>query len=87
MGEMPPRCILFAPFLYEERAIGVVELGSFTEFTPAQTQFLEKALENIGIAFMTAQARARVNELYAKRASSPKVAGAGRRIAFHQRRT
>jgi len=63
LGSAPPRAIVIMPFLYEDQAVGVVELGTFTEFNAEQTRFLQIALESIAIAFNTAQARDRINEL------------------------
>ncbi|HNT74305.1 MAG TPA: response regulator [Anaerolineae bacterium] len=63
LGSAPPQTIVIMPFLYEGQAVGVVELGSFTEFDPEQVKFLQTAMENIAIAFNTAQARDRINEL------------------------
>ncbi len=62
-GEITFRHSVAAPFVYEDQVIGVVELGSLQEFTPAQLQFLETAMERIGVAFSTALARAQVDEL------------------------
>ena len=66
LGEMLPKNILVAPFIYNGQVVGVVELGTLTEFTPVQREFLQKALESVAIAFTTAQARSRVNELLAE---------------------
>jgi tubulin-specific chaperone A len=63
LGDLLPKNILAAPFVYEGQVIGVVQIESLTEFTPAQMEFLEKALESMAIAFTTAAARAHVNEL------------------------
>ena len=65
-GKPLPRYNLFAPVVYNQQVSGVVTLESMTAFTPAQMGFLEKALESVAIAFMTSQARTRVNELFAK---------------------
>ncbi|MFZ6031303.1 MAG: response regulator [Chloroflexota bacterium] len=62
-GAIQPRHFLVAPFVYDGQTIGVVEIGTLAELNAAQSEFLEKALESIAIAFMTAQSRARVNEL------------------------
>ncbi|HNT74998.1 MAG TPA: response regulator [Anaerolineae bacterium] len=61
--ETPPRQLLVAPFLYEGEVVGVVELGKLTNFTRAQLDFIERALETIAIAFNTTQARARIDGL------------------------
>jgi len=65
-SETPPKNIMLFPFMYEGRVLGVIELGTLTEFNPAQKEFLQTALNNIAIAFNTAQARDRINELLAE---------------------
>jgi CheY-like chemotaxis protein/signal transduction histidine kinase/DNA-binding LacI/PurR family transcriptional regulator len=64
LDEMSPRYFVISPFAYDGQVVGVIELGVLTEFTPAQMEFLNAALESVAIAFMTAQARRKVNELY-----------------------
>jgi PAS domain S-box-containing protein len=61
-----PRYFIVAPFIYENQAIGVLEIGTLVELTASQTEFIEKVLESIAIAFMTAQSRARLNALLAQ---------------------
>ena len=39
---MLPKNILVAPFVYDGQVIGVVEMGTLTEFTPAQMEFLRQ---------------------------------------------
>jgi CheY-like chemotaxis protein/signal transduction histidine kinase/DNA-binding LacI/PurR family transcriptional regulator len=63
-GELLPKYTLTAPFRYESQTIGVIGMEMLSDFTSVHTEFLNRALESIAIAFMTAQARARVNELY-----------------------
>ncbi len=63
LAEMLPKNILVAPFAYDGQVVGVMELGTLTEFTSLQMEFLQKTLESIAIAFTTTQARRRVNEL------------------------
>jgi CheY-like chemotaxis protein len=63
LADVLPRQILVAPFAYNGQVIGVVELGTLAEFGTVQIEFLEQALESVAIAFTTAQARQRVNEL------------------------
>jgi CheY-like chemotaxis protein/signal transduction histidine kinase/HAMP domain-containing protein len=63
LGELLPRTVLALPFTYDGQVIGVIEIGALTEFTTAQMEFLNSALESIAIAFSTAQARKQVNEL------------------------
>ncbi len=66
LGETAPRHILVSPFLFEQQLLGVVEIGTLTDFTPLQLEFVEKAMENIAIAFNTALARHRIDELLAE---------------------
>ncbi|MGC1375588.1 MAG: response regulator [Anaerolineales bacterium] len=63
LGELLPRTVLALPFVYDEQVIGVIEIGALTEFSSAQMEFLNSALESIAITFSTAQARKQVNEL------------------------
>lgn len=62
-GKIIPRFRLIVPVIYNQEVSGVVALESMNGFTPAQKRFVEQAIESVAIAFMTAQARTRVNEL------------------------
>ena len=63
MMEIAPHVIMAVPFMRNGDVIGVIELASLNEFTVGQLALLNKALENIAIAFSTAQARAQINTL------------------------
>ncbi len=63
LGDIHLKQLLVAPFVYDGQVGGVIELAGLAEFSPAQIEFLNKALENVAITFTTAQARHRVNEL------------------------
>jgi putative methionine-R-sulfoxide reductase with GAF domain len=63
MGKAAARHILVVPFIEDKNVIGVIEIGSFTELFPHQIQFIESILKDIGVAFSTAQARTRIDEL------------------------
>ena len=63
LGSTAPQQILIAPFMYAGRTIGVVEIGVLHEFTVLQLEFFGSAMESIAIAFNTAAARARMDEL------------------------
>ena len=65
-GELLPKNILTAPLAYDGQMIGVIEMEALNEFNPAQMEFLNRSLEGITVAFFTAQARKRVNELLTK---------------------
>lgn len=66
LGETVPRNIMLFPFIHEDRVGGVIELGTLTGFTQAEMEFVQKALDNIAIAFNTAQARAHIDVLLAQ---------------------
>ncbi len=57
LGESLPTNVIIVPFFFENRIKGVMEFGSFAEFTDRQIEFLEMASENIGIAINTTEAR------------------------------
>jgi GAF domain-containing protein len=63
LRQSPIRQLLVTPFLFEREVVGVVELGTQQPFTQPQIEFLQTAMENIAIAFHTAQARQRIDEL------------------------
>ncbi len=50
LGEAPPRSIAVFPVLFENQVRGVIELGTFHEFTPVQLTFLEQLMLNVGLA-------------------------------------
>jgi CheY-like chemotaxis protein/signal transduction histidine kinase/ABC-type sugar transport system substrate-binding protein/HAMP domain-containing protein len=66
LGEAAPRNLMLVPFMYDERVVGVIELGTLNEFNQAQLEFIQTARSNIAIAFNTAQARARIDQLLAQ---------------------
>lgn len=63
LGEAPPRNILVMPFMYENTLKGVIELGTFPEFTELQLEFLKNVTPSIGIAVQSAQSRSQLQEL------------------------
>jgi CheY-like chemotaxis protein len=65
-GDLLPKYILTAPIMYDGQVSGVIELESLKTLSQPQMDFIKRTLESIAIAFMTAQARQRVNELLAQ---------------------
>ncbi|MCG2758352.1 MAG: response regulator, partial [Desulfobacteraceae bacterium] len=57
LGNALPRHILLIPFLVEDTLKGVIELGSFNEFSDFNLTFLDETSEGIAIAVNTAQSR------------------------------
>lgn len=58
-----PNSLLVMPFIYEERVLGVLELGKFSAITDQEKEFLNAAIENISLAVHSAIARKKVEEL------------------------
>jgi HAMP domain-containing protein/signal transduction histidine kinase/CheY-like chemotaxis protein len=50
LGESPPRTLAVFPVFFENQVRGVIELGSFREFTSVQLAFLEQLMLSIGLA-------------------------------------
>jgi signal transduction histidine kinase/HAMP domain-containing protein/CheY-like chemotaxis protein len=63
LGEAPPANLAVLPILFEDQVLGVIELASFTPFTPVQTDFLEQLTETLGVNFNTIIANARTDAL------------------------
>ena len=66
IGEAIPLNLMVSPFMYDDEIIGVIELGSFKEFSDKNKDFLELCSENIAIAIQSAQSRGQVKELLAE---------------------
>lgn len=54
IGDTTPRNIVVSPFLYQDTLTGVIELGSFREFTDDHLEFLRRSMESIAIGFNSA---------------------------------
>ncbi|MEW5848424.1 MAG: HAMP domain-containing protein [Myxococcota bacterium] len=63
LGEASPRNIAVMPILFEGQVRGVIELASFSEFTPIQLNFLEQLTLNVGVVMNMIGASARTEEL------------------------
>ncbi|GEM_PF-826752 len=90
LGETAPKNIIVAPFIYEREVGGVVEIGALTDFKAGQLEFIKKAMENIAIAFHTAEARSRIDELLAEsrqQAEELSAQGAALRVANEELET
>jgi signal transduction histidine kinase/DNA-binding response OmpR family regulator/methyl-accepting chemotaxis protein len=59
LGEAMPTAILVAPFVYENKLKGVIELASFTPFTENQLEFMHQVLPMFAIVMNTAEIRAK----------------------------
>jgi signal transduction histidine kinase/HAMP domain-containing protein/CheY-like chemotaxis protein len=66
LGAAPPANLAIVPILVEDQVLGVIELASFTAFSPVQTDFLEQLTETLGVNFNTIVANARTDTLLAE---------------------
>ncbi|MCK5544259.1 MAG: response regulator, partial [Desulfobulbaceae bacterium] len=63
LGSAVPKSIIVMPVIYEERVMGVMELGSFMEFDSLQIEFLTLISESIAIAIHSVQETERIKGL------------------------
>ena len=63
LGNTAPKNIIVFPFQYAGKVKGVIEIGSITEFSELDMQFMNLVAENIGIAFNSSQSRTKLKEL------------------------
>jgi len=63
LGEASPSNLAVLPIPFEGQVLGVIELASFTTFTPVQTDFLEQLTETLGVNVNTIVANARTDTL------------------------
>ncbi len=58
-----PKGIYIAPFSFEGKNIGVMELGKITSFTETEKEFIHHSQESIGISFSNAIIRKKIRNL------------------------
>ncbi|MFE2876490.1 HAMP domain-containing protein [Streptomyces roseus] len=63
LGEATPASLIVLPILVEDQVLGVIELATFTSFTPVHRDFLGRLMETIGVNVSTIVANARTDEL------------------------
>lgn len=63
LGESVPHNIMVTPFFYEDELKGVIEIGSFQEFTDTQKDFLNQAGEGIAISIYACESYIRARKL------------------------
>lgn len=62
-ANLRPKSILAFPIYFERRIIGAIEIGSLSDFSKTDIEFIHRISENIGIALNTALNRLRLKEL------------------------
>jgi signal transduction histidine kinase/CheY-like chemotaxis protein/HAMP domain-containing protein len=63
LGDAPPANLAIMPIMFEDQVLGVMELASFTRFTPIQIAFLEQFTETLGISVNALIANSRTDAL------------------------
>ncbi|MFD3455076.1 HAMP domain-containing protein [Streptomyces sp. NPDC058691] len=63
LGAAAPTGLVVLPVVAEDQVLGVIELASFSGFTPVHLDFLEQLRETIGVNVSTILANARTDEL------------------------
>ncbi|ARZ72136.1 histidine kinase [Streptomyces albireticuli] len=63
LGHSAPGSLVVLPVLADDQVLGVIELASFTSFTPVHRAFLDQLMETVGVNVNTIVANARTDEL------------------------
>jgi len=63
LGDALPSQLILLPCVYNQKLIGVIELGLLHDLSDTKMQFLDAAVENISIGIQTAIDRLRISEL------------------------
>lgn len=63
LGEHSPRSLIAQPLIYDGQVKGVIELGTFDEFTDDQLEFLTQVGESIAVAINSAQDQEKMQHL------------------------
>ncbi|MCX4661878.1 HAMP domain-containing protein [Streptomyces uncialis] len=63
LGGTAPGSLMILPIVVEDQVLGVIELASFSSFTPVHRDFLDQLMETIGVNVNTIVANARTDEL------------------------
>ncbi|MCB0395046.1 MAG: response regulator [Flavobacteriales bacterium] len=61
--DIPPRNVLVSPFLFEDRSLGVIELGKPQAFEEIQLEFVKGSMETLGVAVNTAITKMKIQQL------------------------
>ncbi|MFD3759109.1 HAMP domain-containing protein, partial [Streptomyces sp. NPDC058622] len=63
LGAATPAHLIVLPILVEDQVLGVIELATFSSFTPVHRDFLGRLMETVGVNVSTIVANARTDEL------------------------
>jgi len=63
LGEQSPKSIVVVPLINVDKVIAVIEIGSFSDFTEIQLQYLQAISSSIAISLLTAESRTHTQAL------------------------
>jgi signal transduction histidine kinase/HAMP domain-containing protein/ActR/RegA family two-component response regulator len=63
LGEAAPVNLMILPIVFEDQVLGVIEAGSFTQFTQVHQDFMEQLMETVGVNVNTIIANSRTDAL------------------------
>lgn len=66
LGAAPPKALLLAPLLFDDKVVGVLELLSFREFTQDELDFIRQGSDGMAIALNAALSRAQLADALAR---------------------
>jgi PAS domain S-box-containing protein len=66
LGEASPRQLILIPLVYNQQAMGVLEMAAFQPLAPYQVTFLERAAQNLAAAMLSAKQSAVMRQLLAQ---------------------
>ncbi|WP_395049216.1 response regulator, partial [Flavobacterium sp.] len=58
-----PKHLIITPFLFEGKTVGVIEIGSITDFNETEKEFITISMNSIGISVNSAISRKQIQEL------------------------
>lgn len=63
LGKATPKSIFIVPLIANEKVYGIIEIGTFTEFTENERKFIEDVGENIASSVQSVKINERTNKL------------------------
>jgi PAS domain S-box-containing protein len=63
LGDSNSANVVVIPFMFEGELLGVIEIGSFHEFTDKEMDFLKSATESVGVAINSSIQRVKLKQL------------------------
>lgn len=73
MSEIEPRNLAVIPFSFEDRIVGIMEIGSINTFSSLQLQFVDLAVQDLALAIITLSSHIKLRELLMQTQEQAKV--------------